>query len=150
MSTTYVMGMDCKIYYGDADDALADMTELTNVTDVTLTMDKAETDITTRANSGWRGTAGTLKECTVEFEMQWKPSDAGFQAIRDAWLATDTNVELAILTGAKDTANSDGPKGQFAITGFSRGEALEETVKVSVTAKLAEFDEWITDGAESS
>ena len=29
----------------------------------------------TRANSGWRATAPTLKECTIEFELVWKPGD---------------------------------------------------------------------------
>jgi len=35
-----------------------------------------EADITTRGNSGWRATAPTLRECTVEFQMVWRPGDA--------------------------------------------------------------------------
>lgn len=43
---------------------------------------------TTRANNGWRATAGTLKEGSIEFEMVWDPTDAGFtrqKAVRFAW-----------------------------------------------------------------
>ena len=37
-------------------------------------------------------------------------------------------------------------KGSFSITSFSRNEALEEAITVSVTAKLAVFDEWVEVG----
>jgi hypothetical protein len=43
--------------------------------------------VTTRANSGWRATAPTLRECAIEFEMVWDTSDAGFTAIKDAYLS---------------------------------------------------------------
>ena len=36
-----------------------------------------------------------------------------------------------------------GPDGDFAITSFSRNEALEEAITVRVTAKLAAFRAWI-------
>jgi hypothetical protein len=52
-------------------------------------------------------------------------------------------LELAPLTKAKDAAGSEGPKGEYSITGFTRNEPLEEAITVSVTAKLAAFDEWV-------
>jgi TP901-1 family phage major tail protein len=113
-----------------------------NVRDVTLTLEAGEADITTRANSGWRATAPTLRECTAEFEMVWKPGDAGFDAVKNAFL-TSATLELAILDQDKATTGAQGPKGSFSITSFSRNEALEEAITVSVTAKLAEFDEWV-------
>lgn len=135
-AATYVLGMNAKIYFG-VDGA----TELDNVKDVTLTMEAGEADITTRANDGWRATAPTLRECTAEFEMVWRPGDAGFDAIKDAFL-TNVTIELMILDGAKTTNGSQGPHGLFSITNFSRNEALEEAITVSVTAKLAEYEEW--------
>jgi hypothetical protein len=54
------------------------MTEADNIKDVTVTMEAGEADIATRGNSGWRATAPTLRECTCEFEMVWRPGDAGF------------------------------------------------------------------------
>lgn len=139
---TFILGMNAKIYQGAAGGALGTLTEMGNVRDVTLTLEAGEADITTRANSGWRATAPTLRECTAEFEMVWKPGDAGFDAVKTAFL-TATTVELAILDQAKDAAGAQGPKGSFSITSFSRKEALEEAILVSVTAKLAQFDQWV-------
>ena len=138
----FVLGMNAKIYQGTTGDDLADLTEMGNVRDVTVNMEAGEADITVRANQGWRGTAPTLRECSVEFEMVWKPGDAGFDAIKAAFLSNGT-IELAILDQARTVDGAEGPKGSFSITNFSRNEALEEAIKVSVTAKLAEFDEWV-------
>ena len=142
MAEEFLLGLEAKVYFGTTGAELSAMTELTNVRDLSVKLSAGEADITTRANQGWRGTAPTLKECAVDFEMIWKPADAGFAAIKTAYLGNGT-VELAILSGAKDVAGSEGPKGSFSITEFSRDEALEEAIKVSVTAKLATFDEWV-------
>ena len=139
---TFILGMNAKIYQGAAGAALGALTEMSNVRDVTLNLEAGEADITTRANSGWRATAPTLREYTAEFEMVWKPGDAGFNAVKTAFL-TSATLELAILYQDKATAGAQGPKGSFSITSFSRNEALEEAITVSVTAKLAEFDQWV-------
>lgn len=142
MAEDFLLGMNAKIYQGTAEADLDDLTEMTNVRDVTLSLEAGEADVTTRANAGWRSTAPTLRECTVEFEMLWKTGDTGFEAIKTAFLANSL-VRLAVLTGAKDAAGSEGPLGDFSILNFSRSEPLEEGVTVSVTAKLAVFDEWV-------
>ena len=138
----FILGMNAKIYQGDADADLTAMNEMGNVRDVTLSLEAGEADITTRANSGWRATAPTLRECTCEFEMVWKPSDAGFQAVKAAFLDA-TELALAVLTDEKATSGAEGPRGNWSITNFSRNEALEEAITVSVTAKLAKFEEWV-------
>lgn len=138
----YVLGMNAKIYLGTTGTLLAALAEMSNVKDVTLTMEAGDADITTRANSGWRASAPTLRSCSAEWEMVWKPGDTGFDAIKTAFL-TNATVELAVLDGASTVAGSQGPKGSFSITNFSRKEALEEAITVSVTAKLAAFDEWV-------
>ena len=137
MATEFALGMNAKLYYGAAGASAA--TEMGNVKDVTLTLEAGEADVTTRANQGWRATAPTLRECSVEFEMVWNPSDAGFTAIKTAFL-TAGMVALKIL----DQAGGQGPDGDFSITAFSRNEALEEAVTVSVTAKLSVFRSWVT------
>src|SRR3989304_2453087 len=139
---TFILGMNAKIYQGAAGSALGALTEMGNVRDVTLNLEAGEADITTRANSGWRATAPTPRECPAEFEMVWKPGDAGFNAVKTAFL-TSATLELAILDQDKATAGAQGPKGSFSITSFSPSEALEEAITVSVTAKLAEFDQWV-------
>jgi hypothetical protein len=139
----YVLGMNCKAYYGTAEAELAAMTELTNVKDVTIDFSTGEADITIRGNDGWRATASTLREATATFQMQWDPADAGFTAIQAAWLGS-TGVELAFLTGGSTTAGSQGPKATYVITNFSRNEALEEAVMVDVTAKVSVWGEWVS------
>jgi hypothetical protein len=142
----FLLGMNAKIYQGAAaaDPSTLNpstLTEMGNVKDVTLSLEAGEADITTRANSGWRATAPTLRECSCEFEMVWKPGDAGFEAVKAAFLGAGT-LALAVLTGAHDESGAEGPVGNWSITNFSRSEALEEAVTVSVTAKLAAFGQW--------
>lgn len=142
MSQEFILGMNAKIYQGAAGAELTALTEMANVKDVTLNLEANEADVTSRANGGWRATAPTLRECTAEFEMLWKPGDAGFTAVKNAFLTAGT-IRLAVLTGARDAPKSEGPVGDFSITNFSRNEPLEEAVGVSVTAKLAKFDQWL-------
>jgi hypothetical protein len=142
MPQEFLLGMNAKIYQGAAGTDLAALTEMGNVKDVTLNLEAGEADVTTRANQGWRATAPTLRECTAEFEMLWKPGDAGFEAIKTAFLTAGT-IRLAVLTGGSTASGTEGPLGDFSITNFSRNEPLEEGVTVSVTAKLAVFDSWV-------
>ncbi len=135
----FVLGMNAKLYHGVAGGPAN--TEMTNVRNVTLNLEAGEADVTTRANLGWRATAPTLRECSVEFEMVWDPADAGFTAIKNAYL-TNGLIALKVL----DQAGGQGPDGDFSITSFSRSEELEEAITVSVTAKLAVFRSWVGGG----
>jgi len=96
-----------------------------------------EADVTTRANSGWEATAAILKKCSIDFDMIWDTEDAGFLALRDAFLANDTIAILCLTSAA-----GDGPDGDFSVTGFQRNEPLADAVTVSVSLKLAVFREW--------
>lgn len=140
---TYVLGKDAKLYYGANATALASLTEIGNVRDLTLTLTAGEADITTRSNSGWKGTAQGLKEASCEFEMVWNPTDAAFDAVQAAFLA-GTTLEFAVLSEARTTVGAKGPKATWSITNFTRTEPLEEAVKVSVSLKLATFTEWVS------
>jgi predicted secreted protein len=122
------LGMKGKLYYGPAGSRAT--SELRNAKDVTLTLEKGEADVTTRGNEGWRATVGTLKEGSVEFEMLWDTADAGFNAIQQAYF-NDTPLAFAILDGE----NGHGLDADFAVMNFSRTEALEEAMAVSVTIK---------------
>ncbi len=131
------LGMKGKVFYGEAGSSGVPTGELSNVTDVSITLDASEADVTTRDNDGFRATIGGLKECTIEFDMLYLAKDAGFKAIKEAWLKSQ-QIHLAALTSEK----GEGPVGDFAITGFSRAEPLEEAIKYSVTAKLSQWEEW--------
>jgi len=139
---TFKLGKDAKIYQGMEETQLTSMMEITNVRDVTLSLEAGEADVTTRSNSGWRATAASLRECTVEFEVVWQYMDMSFDAVKNAFLQGNY-LELAVLDGPKEGPSVQGIKGTFSITGFSRNEPLEEAITVSVTAKLAKFDQWV-------
>ena len=122
------LGMDAKLFHGPAGSTAN--SELANTRDVTLNLETGEADVTTRGNQGWRATAATLKEGTVEFEMVWDTEDTGFNAIKDAFF-NNTAIALAVL----DKENGAGLDADFMITNFSRSEPLEEAITVSVTAR---------------
>jgi len=143
---TFVLGMNAGLYQGTAGATdPGSMTKVDNVRDVTLQMEAGEADITTRGNGGWRATAPTIRECTVEFQMVWKPGDAVFDAIKTAFLSAGT-VALAVLDQLATVSGAQGPLGDFSILNFTRNEALEEAIVADVTAKLAVFEEWYEAG----
>jgi len=139
--------MDAKLYLASAviadDNAIEDATwtEETNVTDVTLNLSTGEADVTTRANNGWRATAATLKDGSIEFEMVWDTDDVGFVALQTAW-STSAEIGVAAMDGDITTEGSEGLAGNFTVTDFTRSEPLEEAIKVKVTLKPSSFTEW--------
>lgn len=129
------LGMQAKLYFKVGGVAAAGAwTELGNVKDLTLNLETGEADVTTRANAGWRATVGTLKDGSIEFQMVWDTADAGFTAIKDAFFA-NTAIGLAVMDQELTTTGSQGLQADCSITSFSRSEALEEAITVSVTAK---------------
>ena len=131
---SHVIGLDAKLYYDAAGVGVGTWTELTNVRDVTLNLEKSEADVTTRANNGWRAIAALLKDGSVEWEMVWDSDDAGFTAIKDAYF-NGTLIGLAIMDGVITTPGSQGLQANFEVMNFSRSEPLEDALKVNVTVK---------------
>jgi len=138
----FVLGKDCKVYHGAADGALNTLTELNNVKEASIDCETGEADVSTRSGGGWKATAATLRDLSAEIELVYKPGDTGYKALRDAWL-NGSKICMALLTGAKEVAGSEGPHGNFSITKFSRGEPLEEGVSVKATLKLTKFIAWV-------
>lgn len=133
--STIKLGMDAKLYYCVAGiGATPTWTELTNVKNVTLNLQKGESDVTTRANNGWKASATTLKEGSVEFEMIWNTGDAGFTAVQTAWM-NNTLIGLAVMDGGVAVVGSQGLWADCNIINFTRDEPLEEALTVKVTAK---------------
>lgn len=127
------LGMEAKLLFKvGGQGGTGQWTAMNNVRDVTLSLETGEADATTRANNGWRATVATLKEASVEFEMVWDTADAGFTAIKNAYLNNDI-IGLQVL----DSEAGQGLQADFMITAFNRSEPLEEAITVSVTAKVA-------------
>jgi hypothetical protein len=123
-----ILGMNAVLKYGTA--GTRANSNLTNVRNVTLNLETGESDVTTRANNGWRATVATLKDASLEWEMVWEAGDAGFNAIKSAFLG---NSAISLL--ALSSATGEGLDADFMITNFTREEPLEEAIMVSVTAK---------------
>ncbi|MBI5725017.1 MAG: hypothetical protein HZA50_13735 [Planctomycetes bacterium] len=129
------LGMEAKLYFCEAGIGGTPVwTELSNVKNVTLNLQTGEADVTTRANHGWKATAATLKEGSIEFEMIWDTEDEGFAAIKDAYFG-NLIIGIAVMDGPIAQAGSQGLWADCMITNFSRDEALEEAISVKVTAK---------------
>ena len=82
-----VLGLDAVLWIADSSGSggiAGTYIEMTNARNVTLSLETAEADVTTRANSGWRATTPTLKDASVEFEMIYDTADAGFTEVQEA------------------------------------------------------------------
>lgn len=144
MSTeNWYYGADGKLYFGAVDTALVSLTVLGIAKDVSVTLEKTEVDANKRANGRWARTRPGHKSLSIEFDIEWQPTDAGFIALRDAFL-NETPLRLAALSGARDVSGSQGPMGEFFIYNFPISQQLQEGQSVSVTAKLDTFVEWVS------
>ena len=122
-----VLGLNAKLLRGAA--GSTGSTEVKNVKDLTLNLESGEADVTTRATGGWRATAGTLKEASLEFGIMYDTEDADFQAFQAAYFS-NTPIALFITDGAGSGLDAD-----WSITAFTVEQPLEEAVSVSITAK---------------
>lgn len=140
------LGMEAKLYRNTGTFALPTWVELTNVKDLTLNLEAGEADVTTRGNAGWRATVATLKDGSIEFEMVWDTADTNFTAIQDAFF-NGTDIEFAVMDGDITVSGTQGLRATMSVTSFSRSEALEEALMVSVNAKptyATNAPEWMT------
>ena len=128
------LGLSAKIYRNTGTYATPVWNEIKNVKDLTLTLETGEADVTTRGNAGWKATVATLKDGSIEFEMVWDTADDDFGAIRDTFLNRGA-MEFAVMDGDITVSGSQGLRATCMVTNFSRNEALEEAIKVSVTVK---------------
>lgn len=122
-----VLGLDAKLLRGAA--GSSGSTEVTNVKDLTLSLESGEADVTTRATKGWKASVATLKEASLEFGILYDTEDSDFQAFSDAYF-NNTPIAMFVTDGAGNGLDAD-----WSITGFSVEQPLEEALSVSVTAK---------------
>ena len=121
------LGLDCKLFRGTAGSTAN--TEMTNVKNVTLNIEKGEADSTTRAAAGWKMSIATLKEASIEFEMLYDPTDADFLALQSAFFG-GTAISIFVSDGSGGGLDCDA-----VVMNFNIDQSLEEAVTVSVTLK---------------
>lgn len=134
---SHVLSENAKLYRNTGTHATPTWNEIANVKDLTLNMDKDETDVTTRASGGWKEFVDGLIDGSVDFSMLWDPADADFTALQTAFFAK-TPIEFAIMDGIITGAGSTGNQGLKAfmmIKSFTRNENLGEALMVDVTIR---------------
>lgn len=105
-----------------------DGTEIKNVKDLTVSLEKAEADVSTRDNNGWRATVGTLKDASIEFQVFNKENDTAFGNLYTKWLSGDPIVVVISDVGASLTLDCE-------VMGFAVSQNLEEAIVADVTLK---------------
>ena len=128
------VGLSCELSRNTGSYAVPVWSELDLARDVTVSLEAAEADASSRSSGGWRETIQSLKDASIEFEMVNDSADSGFTAVKNAFI-DGTNLEVLALDGPVATTGSQGLRMTSAVSAFSRSEPLEETVTVSTTLK---------------
>ena len=128
------LGLDAKLFRGTA--GTQGTIEVTNVKDVSLSLESGEADVTTRKAKGWKLSVATLKEASLEITILYDTEDEDFLAFKTAYF---TNTPLSLFVTDGDTT-AHGLDADFSVTGFIVDQPLEEAVTVKVTAKPTASD----------
>lgn len=108
-----------------------------NIRDLSINMERATDDVTTRGGNGFRQVVGTLRDGSVEFQIVYDTTDATFIAFRNAFFnLADQVIGLFVADGGLAVSGTQGLKGDFMVTNFSISQNLEEANKVDVTCQL--------------
>ena len=128
------LGLDAKLFRGTA--GTQGTIEVTNVKDVSLSLESGEADVTTRKAKGWKLSVATLKEASLEITILYDTEDEDFIAFKEAYFS-NTPISLFVTDG--DTT-AHGLDADFSVTGFTVDQPLEAAVTVKVTAKPTASD----------
>jgi len=130
----HVLSQNAKFYRNTGTYATPTWDLIGNVKDLTLSLEKDETDVTTRASGGWKEFVDGMKDATIEFGMLWDTGDADFTAIKDAFTG-NTAIEVLVLDGLVATAGSQGLRVTCMVKSFTRNENLGEALMVDVSLR---------------
>jgi hypothetical protein len=130
----HVLSQNAKFYRNTGSYATPTWDLIGNVKDLTLSLEKDETDVTTRSSGGWKEFVDGMKDATIEFGMLWDTGDADFTAIKDAFTG-NTSIEVLVLDGLVATAGSQGLRVTCMVKSFTRNENLGEALMVDVSLR---------------
>ena len=130
----HVLSQNAKFYRNTGTYATPTWDLIGNVKDLTLSLEKDETDVTTRSSGGWKEFVDGMKDATVEFGMLWDTGDADFDAFQGAFI-NNTSVEILVLDGLVATTGSEGLRATMMVKSFTRNENLGEALMVDVSLR---------------
>lgn len=145
-----VLSENAKLYRNTGTYASPTWDLVSNVKDLTMSLDKDEVDITTRASGGFKEFIDGMIDASIDFGMVYDTADTDFTAIRTAFFAK-TAIEFLILDGLVATAGNQGLRVTCMVKGFTRNENLGEALMVDVTLRPVKNGNaapaWFTVGA---
>jgi len=105
-----------------------DTVEIGNCKDLTVSLEKAEADASTRDNNGWRATVGTLKDASIEFTVLNKDGDTAFATLQGLFMSGEPCDVGISDAGAALTLTCE-------VMSFNVNQNLEEVISADVTLK---------------
>ena len=139
----FVLAENAKLYYNTGSYATPTWSEICNVKDLTLSLEKDEVDVTTRCSGGFKEYSDGLLDANVTFNMLYDPTDAAFTALQSAFFGKSA-VEFAVMDGALPPASGETSQGLRAtcmVKSFSRSESLGEALMTDVAIRPVANDD---------
>lgn len=121
------LGFEAKLYIGAA--GSTPTTEAKNVKDVTVNLESAEVDASSRVSGKFKIYLSGLIDAGIEFKMNVDADDAVLTIIRTAWLARSP-IAVKVELGDGMAFDSD-----VIITNFTNEQTQEDVITYSVTLK---------------
>lgn len=119
-------GYKCKLYYG-----AEGTTELKIIGDVTINDSRTDIDVSSRLTDGMKSHVGGLRDVSIEINLEHLPDNAGFKAVRDAYLENKP-----IHFKSDDGSGYAAIDNDFTILEFPQAEPLDDKLSHSVRASL--------------
>jgi len=133
-------GIDAALYRNLGTYEAPNWSEVGNLRDVTVNMEKDDADATTRANNGWGASVGTLKHGSIDGQLTVKrTADEHFEALRDSYF-NSTPVELLVLNGPIDEVGVRGLRATFEAMSFTENQPMGDIQTADVTLNIAPSD----------
>lgn len=127
----YFLSTGNRASWGAATDGVAegaapsDLTEIPNIADFTIPLNKIKTDVTTRLAGGVKAYYGTLKDMETTIPQVYDSTDTGWLALQKAWLVDGAIIALAMLDGDKATTGTQGLWGDFTVLDGQLGQKID-------------------------
>jgi len=138
------LGLQARLFRNIGDYAAPVWQHVGSCREMTLSLERAEAEIATRGNAGFRATAVALKDASVEAELAYAPPDGDVDALIAA-MTGGTSLDLLVADG--DGIGAQGLRADWIVQAIERGEPLEDAQRLRVTLKTdsqAHAPQWYT------
>jgi len=130
-----VLGLNAKSYRNSGTYGVPVWLEVEGIINLTLSMEKASSDVSSRRSEGWRENVMTLRDANISFQMIWDNADVDFDAILTAFLAEGAQIDMWILDGDNVTTGNQGLRAEMEVETFTRNEELEDALRADIAVR---------------